>query len=124
MVLPAVGQLMRRNVLLKGSSHAVEVSRIKIFTLRIVHPCTLVVVFRCLGKRRDPLIKIFSDFGHFPVELSSFGGQTSNHIFVDTKNSLVDLRLNLIQLDDMNEWLYVRPLALMGIIFVVMSQTP
>lgn len=86
----SISQLVTRIFVSQRSLHAVEIACVQICALRIIHPCALAIVFRCLRKCSDPFIEICSDLGHLLIELGSLGRQTPHYILVDTKDSLVD----------------------------------
>lgn len=71
-----------------------------------------------------PLIQIYLDGGHFAVTLGLLLSCAMQNVFVNTKDDLVNARMNSIKLDDMYERFDIRPDALSLITRLVKGQRP
>lgn len=106
------------------SIHSVEIARIQVCALRIVHPSNFVVFFGSLRIFSHPIIKVGSDRSHLLIKLSMIFDSAVEDIFVDAEHGFVDSGVDLIKLYDVDERLDIGPVTLGWVSWLFVSKCP
>lgn len=124
MVLPVKESAKAASYLPTTYVHAIEVPRIKVCAFRVVHPSDLVASLWRLRTCLYPLVKISSNYRHLVIKLGTLFGRAIEDVSVNTEDCLVDSRIDLIELDYVDEGLDVRPFALSWVTRFLVCERP